>query len=274
MKSPAVDDRARQIVEYLAASLDTPYHGSSSMTPTVYDTAWLAMVSKSEKNNDGETATRWLFPTCFQSILDSQTAEGGFGGQTAQVDGILNTMAALLALIKHEKSPWVTGCPSVTDLPYRITRGHNFLEQTLRRWDVPSTVHVGFEILVPALLDLLRVEGLDLQFPGVKILMAMNQRKLAKFTPAALYMPKKTTLLHSLEAFIGKIDFDKVAHHLQSGAMMGSPSSTAAYLMNISNWDSVAEAYLRFVSEAGNGLVPSAFPVSVFESTWVRRYIP
>ncbi|KAL1981483.1 hypothetical protein VTN96DRAFT_2512 [Rasamsonia emersonii] len=261
-----VNDRARQIVEYLVTSLDTPYHGSSSMTPTVYDTAWLAMVSTSTKH-DGET--RWLFPECFQSILESQSPEGGFGAQSAEVDEILNTMAALLALCKHEKNPSVTGCPSVPDLASRIARGRRFLEQKLQRWDVRSTVHVGFEILVPNLLDMLLAEGLDFQFPGFKVLMAMNQQKLAKFSPAILYTPHKTTLLHSLEAFIGKIDFDKVAHHLHSGAMMGSPSSTAAYLMNSSSWNPDAEAYLRFVVEAGKGCVPSAFPVSVFEIAWV-----
>ncbi|KAL2015847.1 hypothetical protein VTK56DRAFT_4694 [Thermocarpiscus australiensis] len=79
------------------------------------------------------------------------------------------------------------------------------------------------------------------------------------------------TAVHSLEAFTDKIDFDKVAHHKVNGSMMGSPSSTAAYLMNASHWDKEAEAYLRHVIKAGtgqgNGGLPSAYPFTYFEYT-------
>ncbi|KAL1965541.1 hypothetical protein VTN77DRAFT_5624 [Rasamsonia byssochlamydoides] len=251
-------DKARSLVDHLTASLDTPY-GISSMTPAVYDTAWLAMVCKD---------SHWLFPECFQFLLVNQSSEGGFGAQSSEVDGILHTMAALLALLKHEKSPSIGGCPAVSDTQERIERGRDFLQRKLQRWDVQSTLHVGFEILVPALLECLRREGLEFQFPGSKALVAINQQKLAGFSPSILYSSQETTLLHSLEAFIGKVDFDKISHHLRNGAMMGSPSSTAAYLMNCSTWDHQAEAYLRAVASAGHGAVPSAFPTPVFEITW------
>ncbi|KAL9062537.1 MAG: hypothetical protein Q9161_009791 [Pseudevernia consocians] len=55
--------------------------------------------------------------------------------------------------------------------------------------------------------------------------------------------------------------------------MMGSPASTAAYLMNTSQWDTGAETYLRKVIHEGQGRgsggVPSVFPMPVFETTWV-----
>ncbi|KAI9041321.1 terpenoid cyclases/Protein prenyltransferase [Aspergillus affinis] len=85
------------------------------------------------------------------------------------------------------------------------------------------------------------------EFPGHDALMALNRRKLARFTPQMLYMSRPTTLLHSLEAFTSRIDFDRLAHHLSGGAMLNSPSSTAAYLIYRSDWDDEAEAYLRFV---------------------------
>lgn len=69
------------------------------------------------------------------------------------------------------------------------------------------------------------------------------------------------------------IDFDKVAHHKVHGSMMASPSSTAAYLLNVSNWDDEAEAYLRQVIKSGagrgSGGVPSAYPSMHFEYSWV-----
>ncbi|KAI0172217.1 hypothetical protein GGR52DRAFT_573358 [Hypoxylon sp. FL1284] len=53
---------------------------------------------------------------------------------------------------------------------------------------------------------------------------------------------------------------------------MGSPSSTAAYLMHISEWDDVAEEYLRDALRDGSGHgcggVPSAWPSSIFELSW------
>ena len=82
-----------------------------------------------------------------------------------------------------------------------------------------------------------------------------------------------TTLLHSLEAFVGEIDFDMLKDRKTFGSMMGSPASTAAYLMNASRWDSEAEDYLRKVMDEGQGKgsggVPSVFPMPVFEATWV-----
>lgn len=105
--------------------------------------------------------------------------------------------------------------------------------------------------------------------------MAINAAKLSRFKPEFLYH-FKSTAIHSLESFIVKIDFDKVKHHLVYGSMMGSPASTAAYLMNTSTWDDEAEEYLKHVISwaAGKGIggVPSAFASTYFEYTWVSSY--
>ncbi|KAI0850465.1 Ent-kaurene synthase [Daldinia vernicosa] len=260
--------RARAAVKSIEESLGSPYHGSSSMTMSIYDTAWVAMVIKTE-NQGNETVSRWVYPQCFQQLLKSQTSEGSFGKNSVEVDGILNTMAAVLALQKLGANPMVLGAITVSDLAARISRGCAYLQEKLQTWDVCSTCHVGFEILVPTLLDLLAKEGMDFKFPGFGPLMDMNARKLSKFSEGSLYSPHQTTLLHSLEGFIGKINFDRMSHHLRHGAMMASPSSTAAYLMNASKWSEDAEAYLRFVVDASNGGVPSAFPITIFEITWV-----
>ena len=243
------------------------------MTGVIYDTAWLAMVVKSE-NEEDTMQSRWLFPSLYYRILECQNPSGAFGQQEDGVDGILNTMAALLALRKLERNPSIVGGPAVLDISERIDQGRAFLESALVSWDVSSTVHVGFEILVPNLINLLHDEGVDFRnFPGYPMLVSLNQQKLAKFQPELLYMQGKTTLIHSLEAFIGHIDFDRVSHHLVNGAMMNSPSSTAAYLMNCSTWDAGAESYLRFVASE-RGMIPSAFPTSIFETSWVRKNDP
>ncbi|KAJ5663603.1 hypothetical protein N7507_004334 [Penicillium longicatenatum] len=264
-----MEDKARNIVTRLAESLDTVYHGFSSMTPTVYDTAWLSMVTKKEIRDEVKI-TYWLFPECFQAVLEDQSPNGGFCPNGAHVDGILSTMAAVLTLYRHQKDLHILDCSqSSSDLQERISKACAYLDQALKVWDVKSTVQVGFEILVPSLLWLLEREGISFNFPGRKALMALHRQKVNKVKPAVLYTHHKTTLLHSLESFIGSLDFDKMSHSLSYGSMMGSPSSTAAYLMNSSDWDEEAEKYLRFVVATTKGRVPSAFPISVFEVSWV-----
>ncbi|KAM4061076.1 ent-kaur-16-ene synthase [Hirsutella rhossiliensis] len=103
--------------------------------------------------------------------------------------------------------------------------------------------------------------------------MAMNNEKMSRFKPESLYEQKPSSAIHSLEAFVGKIDFDQVSHHLWQGSMMASPSSTAAYLIHASHWDEEAEAYLRHVIKAGaghgSGGIPGTFPITHFEYSWV-----
>lgn len=240
----------------------------SSFSSSVYDTAWLAMICK------GNHDSAWLFPECFKYLLETQNHDGGWPAYASEMDGILNTMAATIALKKHGRRPELDCAPLPTDVTPPVLKAEKYLRATLQTWDVSSTIHVGFEILVPTLLELLEKDGEKFEFPGRQTLMTLNRFKLSRYRPETLYGERKTTLIHSLEAFVGKIDFDKVAHHLdERGSMMASPSATAAYLIHCSQWDKTAEKYLLNVvalgSGKGNGGVPSAFPSSIFETTWV-----
>jgi hypothetical protein len=263
--SPSED--AERLVAKLVGSYH-PKYGMGSMSCAVYDTAWVAMIAKIV---DGKK--QWLFPECFQYILHHQQKNGGWERYAAQVDGILNGLAALLAYKKHAATPELSTEPLPQDLENRILRAIVFLEQELKQWDVQSTTHVGFEILVPSLFELLEHEGVKFEFPQRQLLMAINKKKMSRLDPSILYTKFKCTAIHSLEAFTGKIDFDKVKHHETFGSMMASPSSTAAYLINTTEWDEESEAYLRHVVSAadgkGSGGVPSAFPSTYFEFTWV-----
>ncbi|OJD36443.1 ent-kaurene synthase [Diplodia corticola] len=243
-------------------------YGVGSMSNAVYDTAWVSLVTKTV---DG--AKQWLFPECFHFLLRTQLDDGGWESYASEVDGILNTAASLISLKRHAAEPLqIQDVPS-GELEGRIARATGALDSMLAAWDVSSAAHVGFEIIVPALLEELEREGIAFNFRGRETLLKINAAKLSRFNPTFLYSTLKTTALHSLEAFIGKIDFDKVSHHKVHGAMMASPSSTAAYLMHASVWDDAAEDYLRHVvrraSSNGDGGVPSAYPSTYFELTWI-----
>ena len=266
MELQSRDTRARKLVQDLADGCESGRLGSA--TVAVYDTAWVSMVAK-----DVGGESQWLFPECFQFLLDSQSDDGSWESDAAfddgsLDDGILNTLAALLALKKRSNK----GDIDPSALAVSVSKAKRYLEEKLPHWDVDSGVHVGFEILVPALLAMLEKENIVFSFSGRRVLEKLRAAKLAHFDVQMIY-GGQTTLLHSLEAFVGEIDFDVLAHRKTFGSMMGSPASTAAYLMNSSQWDSEAEKYLRKVIDEGQGKgsggVPSVFPMPVFEATWV-----
>lgn len=237
-------------------------------TCAVYDTAWVSMVAKPTK-----TGKIWAFPECFRYIVDSQLPDGGWPSYAADVDGILNTAASLLALKAHQTNAYQTTEYLPEELSRRLLSATKSLRIQLQAWDVDKTVHVGFEILVPAMLALLEEQGFLFDFASRESLMKLNHSKMSQFKLAYLYSPVKTTALHSLEAFAGKLDYDKVRHHKTFGSYMASPSSTAASLMYSSSWDDESEEYLKWTVAAGtgrgNGGVPSAFPSTFFDITWV-----
>lgn len=246
------------------------FYGAGSMSCAIYDTAWVSLVTKSDAGGK-----RWLFPESFRVLLEKQNADGSWDSAASEIDGILNTAAGLLSLKRHATEPLQIAI-SEEDLQPRIARATTSLKGQLDAWDVSLTLHVGYEIILPSLLKLIKEEGVELgQWRGEDELMAVNAAKLSRFKPEFLYHKKQTTALHSLESFVGIIDFDKVTHHKVRGAIMSSPSATAAYLMNLSTWDDEAERYLRDVVARGpgngRGGVPSAFPSTNFEYSWVRK---
>ncbi|EXM20358.1 hypothetical protein FOTG_11724 [Fusarium oxysporum f. sp. vasinfectum 25433] len=110
------------------------------------------------------------------------------------------------------------------------------------------------------------------EFSCRDILDRMHEEKLGHFDLEKVYC-KPSSVLHSLEAFLGKIDFDRLSHHLYRGSMMASPSSTAAYLIGATKWDDEAEDYLRHVMRNGaghgDGGISGTFPTTHFECSWI-----
>ena len=267
-------DRIDKLLGRLLDSYD-PSYGLGSMTCSVYDTAWVACVSKTVAGRP-----QWLFPSSFSFVLDSQRPDGGWPAHpneddTDEVDGILSTAAALFSLTLHVRDPLQLRHLDDGSLPRRIERGVDSLSEALGGWQVRECKAVGFEILVPSLLDLLQREGIRFTFPGKELLDEIREQKLAKVRPEMLYRSAPLALLHSLEAFHGHEPFlvDRVAHQKIGGSMMASPSATASYLIRCSEWDDESEAYLRLVISNGEGRgsggVPSAYPSTNFELTWV-----
>lgn len=244
----------------------------SSFSTAIYDTAWLAMVCR-----QSGTQIEWLYPHCFNYILGAQQSDGLWPSYSSSIDGILNSLVCLLCLVKRNQVSGRVSPDGYDGHENRIRLARNGLQMILSAWNVDDTAHVGFEMLVPSLLRQLQASGITFDFPRQKRLMDLNALKLKNFTPSILYSARETTLLHSLESFIGLIDFDKVRHHCNEyRGVLGSPAATAAYLMQVTRWDNSAESYLDKVVQcySKDGGVPNAFPTCLFEISWVGHYPP
>jgi hypothetical protein len=240
----------------------------SSLSCSLYDTAWVSMITKHIDGRD-----RWLFPESFQYLLEHQQLDGSWEDGGSEADCILSTLAALLALLKHRDGT-ANGSPYLpSEMEYRIRKAVASLDQRLKDWDATNTDQVGFEILCPALFRLIGRYGIEVNFPGLRQLTVISEKKLKAFDPKLIYSRHQSTVIHSLEAFVDMIDFDKVTHHLSNGSLMNSPAATAAYLIYASQWNDEAEAYLKratqYCAGCGNGALPCAYPTDVFEITWV-----
>lgn len=236
--------------------------GFGTISPSVYDTAWLSMIQKPPRSGS------WLFPKCFEYVLEHQLPSGGWKSYGTVADGILNTCAALLALRKH-----MALCPGNEGWTQRSQRAEAALKDMLQEWDLSPSDQIGLELLIPKLLSLLASEGVTIELQRVAQLQALYEYKIKKLSLEDIY-GAPSTLLHHLEAFTGYLDFDRIRDRRErNGSMMSSPSSTAAYLIHATTWDEEAESYLRSAlersSNIGSSSVPCAWPTSIFEVSWV-----
>lgn len=260
-------DEIKGLLEWISSKIKVDGE-FGSMSCSVYDAAWVSMVAKPVMGSK-----YWLFPECFHFVLDQQSEDGSWGGGNGcEIDGILNTAASLLALKKHMDSPLQMTFLTESDLKPKLHKGIKALETMLRGWNVEATIHVGFEVLVPSILELLAQEDILFKFDGEGTLDNIRRQKLRGFDPRKVEQIRSSTALHSLEALLRTIDFDSFSPYLKYGAMMASPSSTAAFLMHTTKWSEEAEMYLRGVitssSGGGRGGVPSAYPSTYFELSW------
>jgi len=261
---------ARSLIHRALGHMD-PKYGFSTASCQTYDTAWVAMISKAANGQK-----EWLFPECFHYLIQTQQSDGSWGiDSISQTANILDTTAALLALVKHAADPLQIRDYSPQELSDRTACASKSLARQLAAWnDMEITNHIGVELIAPALLQYLKEEDPTLQFafPSQNVLADMSAAKLALFQKEMLYEQRVSPASYSLEAFIGKVDFDKVSLQLRNGHMLTSPSSTAAYLMHATTWDSEAEDWLRYVIKAGqghgNGGVPGHFPFHQLELNW------
>ncbi|KAF5854834.1 hypothetical protein ETB97_011113 [Aspergillus alliaceus] len=186
---PQLTQQARDLIHETVREYDE-YYGTGTMSCAICDTAWVALITRTEAKGK-----RWLFPESFQYLIDSQTENGDWDTENcASVnDSILNTASALLALKRHQIEPLQIDHIEPSELQERVEKATVALKHKLEKWDVSASIHVSFEIIVPALLRILETilstqtdatcdgELFQFQFSGREELMKLNVNKLARF---------------------------------------------------------------------------------------------
>ena len=216
------------------------------------------------KRTDGQI--QWLFPSSFQYLLDHQQDDGGWQEGSSDLDGILHSLAALLAVCKHINRPYQMK-EDLEDLELRKSRGTYFLETRFADWESElSERHCPLRPLAAKLLQMLRGEGVGFSFRGKdSTLPHLNE------TPTAQKGKDHKNILPESQSSYTESPFR--GQHKAYGSIMASPASTADYLIHCSDWDSEAEAYLNHIVSDGDsndasndaGGVPAKFPTTTFE---------
>jgi halimadienyl-diphosphate synthase len=227
---------------------------------TDYDTCWAARLT----NADGSLA----YPHLLQTLTERQHPDGSWGSRIPYShDRVLSTLAVvlLLSLFGSRKRDHEQRSAGVRYI---------WRQASELKHDVHPTV--GFEMILPALLAEGRELGLDLPYAELRHYEAERARKLSVLPDQRLFKTR-TTALHSLEAFPGRVNVDDASTLLlEDGSMAGSPSATAWFLGQVPDWRArypQCTAYLENLLRRNPSGLPAMAPCGIFARTWVLYYL-
>jgi halimadienyl-diphosphate synthase len=239
--------RIDEIAQEMLSDMD-----QGDMGPCTYDAAWVARV---KKPGNGACA----FPEVFEWLRCAQRPDGSWGSDIEYYPArIISTLAAMVALIEFEPDE-LAG--------QQIGRAFDYV---LHTWPLLRRVAydtVGFEILVPTLLEESRRLGLPVAdwLPEAH---SLRQTKMQHFPPELIYSPRMT-LGFSLEFMGDHLDQEQAkALQLANGSICNSVSATAYFCRHTG--DEQAYQYLYHVVDVcGPENITYGYPFEVFEKVWV-----
>jgi halimadienyl-diphosphate synthase len=226
----------------------------TAMSNTVYDTAWVARVT--ESNGSSVPA----FPEALDWLRRSQYPNGSWGATIEYYhDHIMSTLAAIVALA-------VSG--DFSKDREAIRRGEHYIQQNIRYLHYDPCETVGFELILPVLLEKAQRLGLELPYAECEKYSHIRERKLGMI-PDHLIYSREVTTTHSLEFMGSKLDVGQAADlQERNGSFGNSPSATAYFLVECQD-NSAARRYLAEVMETNGGAAIPAHPVEIFHKSWI-----
>ena len=224
-----------------------------------YDTAWLAGLP------DRVDRRQSRFPTTLRWLADNQLSDGSWGSRVRyEHDRILCTLASLAPLAEFGRR---------TEDHAAVEAGTRYLWQHGHLLGREPVELVGFELLLPALVERARLAGVAVP-PHLDVYAAQRERKLELIPQHALYSPK-TTVVHSLE-FLGlQADRNRLRQAQGgNGAIGNSPAATAFFLRGSEADNAKAVSYLEScLDHSGGATAPVLHPCETFELLWSAYHL-
>jgi len=220
--------------------------GRGSAYGIPYDTAWAA-------RHEG------LFPESAAWLTRNQRPDGSWGGEVEYPqDRLISTLASVLALSRSKGS---------RHYGKQIERGEAYLSRNLHKAEGEERCTIGFELLLPTLME--EAERLGLNIPCVRDenLRRIREAKLSLVYNDIVYHGD-TTLSFSVEFLGDEFDVTKASELLNpNGSVGNSPSATAYYLLR--EMSPAALSYMESVLAVNaDGSALPVYPFEVFEKAW------
>lgn len=234
-------DEARELIKKL----------NNHMGPSPYDIAWLARLRSPCKSQP-------LWPDLIDWLLEHQHADGSWGSEIVYYhDRIICTLASAIALGENRQ---------IRNVADALREAERYLWHHLHLLPRDPFELVGFELILPTLLNEARMMGLDVPTHSCGY-GEIQTAKLRMIPPDLLYSPHISTV-YSLE-FLGRSgDVSKIKSALTSNGSLGnSPAATAYYLTLCPTPDPQALSYLETVRGHMEHILP-VYPFRTFELTW------
>ncbi|KAK4388989.1 Cis-abienol synthase, chloroplastic [Sesamum angolense] len=218
--------------------------GKVEITPSAYDTAWVAMVPSRE-----DSGREPLFPQCLDWIIENQNPDGSWGlqypGHPLLVkDSLSCTLACLVALRK-----WNAG-------DQLVKKGLEFLRSNA--WaatDKHQISPIGFDIVFPMMINY--ANDLDFTLP-------FHQHLLdSMFSNRHSEIKRNPNLEYVAEGLGESFDWNKsLTQQRSNGSLFNSPATTAAAFIHTQ--DNNCFQYLHSVLITFKTWVPTVYPIDVY----------
>ena len=250
----------RTLLHEVADNLDDD-RGGGDISPSTYETAWVAMVRHPRYPN------RLAFPESLSWLLKTQQSNGCWDGNFPYA--VIPTMAALLALAKAPRQ--------TKQIRMAQARAERYLQQKIPHWDIATYDTPLFEFLTPLLTTELAMYGIQLPVPQLELMAERTAQKLRRL-PLDLLYAGKSNIIHGLEALTAVLTYERLrAVQSRDGSYGNSPSATAAVLIHGPTWDEKAARWLRHLSSRAfggmRGAMPASHPADAFETAWVMHLL-
>lgn len=239
--------------EQMVLKLQNMGKGKGSISPSVYDIAWMARLNENGVPI-GKQAVEWL--------RENQLQDGSWGEETISYshERLVCTLAAAVALARQ-------GSPQDT---HRLEKAAKAIEKysKLLPYD-PIGETIGFEMIVPTLMA--EAENLNLisgSYPYLNKLIEKRNAKISMLPNG--FVNRNSTVIFSSEMIQpheqALLDMDNMQE--PNGSIGCSPAATVWYMQNVANdKQDLTLNFLEGVIES-NGMAPYITPIDIFETAW------